>query len=426
MSDTKVAGLAKQMREQTEKHEEYDLDNYSEEAAMELMRAAFGAPLEATEPVRCTLVCGGGKSVRGRYDPNLMRGISQSLKALGFEEDSGASLGTQGAFKMQHDTGRNLKLAHVFPRTSAGEGAASGDGAGGASGATLDPEAPAYQLMAAESLEAFQQLTAAHLPTYVQKARAAKELSGTYLPLFKAIDAKLVGAQPLDAGEEAWSAVCSADALSERLASLQQAMMAQVEKGDLTAADKAEVRRTMGSKLESLEAEIAAAKSEGKAKRAEKLEATRAQIAALRAAADECSPKPPHQPQETLQELAGLWRQILALRHVEARAKQENKLLSLEQARQVGQLPELEEKVAAVLERECGWYETAKEVGERLAAGKQHALAQQKKAQAQQAARAGANAGWSTVGQPSKQLGAKPKAKGSSVTGGSFALLGDD
>lgn len=209
MADAKVAGLAKQIREQVEKSDEYDLDNYSEAAAAELMAAAFAKPLDAPHAVRCTFLIGGGKSVRGRYDPHLQRGLSQALHALGFEDDSGASLGSSRCFKMQHDTGRNLKLLHVFPPTAQPDGGQRA-GEGGAQAATLDPTSPAYLVLAAPDLTSFAALVDAHAPAYMQRVRLKETLGRSFVPLFAAIDAKLIGGTPLDEAEQAWSEVRAA------------------------------------------------------------------------------------------------------------------------------------------------------------------------------------------------------------------------
>ena len=70
---------------------------------------AFSKPLTKTsQPVQFTFVVGGGKLVRARYPDELRRWMSDALKELGFDEDRGGSLGSQGCFKHQHDTGLNL------------------------------------------------------------------------------------------------------------------------------------------------------------------------------------------------------------------------------------------------------------------------------------------------------------------------------
>ena len=86
----------------------YDLAGYSPAAAAELVEAAFGAPIEAGEMMKVTLVVGGGKKVRTAYGgtDGLVRDVCAALEKLGFVDDRGAScsLDCQGSFKYQHDT----------------------------------------------------------------------------------------------------------------------------------------------------------------------------------------------------------------------------------------------------------------------------------------------------------------------------------
>lgn len=86
----------------------YDLAGYSPAAAADLVSAAFGAPVEAAEMFKVTLVVGGGKKVRTAYGgtEGLVRDVCSALEKLGFQDDRGAScsLDCQGSFKYQHDT----------------------------------------------------------------------------------------------------------------------------------------------------------------------------------------------------------------------------------------------------------------------------------------------------------------------------------
>ena len=86
----------------------YDLAGYSPVQAADLMHAAFGAPIEASEMMKVTLVVGGGKKVRTAYGgtEGLVRDVCSALEKLGFADDRGASctLECQGSFKYQHDT----------------------------------------------------------------------------------------------------------------------------------------------------------------------------------------------------------------------------------------------------------------------------------------------------------------------------------
>lgn len=73
-----------------------------------------------------------------RHKPPPARALarSQALQGIGYTEDRGASavLECQGTYKYQHDTDKDLKFIHVFPRvdTSAAEAGASSEAAAAA------------------------------------------------------------------------------------------------------------------------------------------------------------------------------------------------------------------------------------------------------------------------------------------------------
>ena len=116
-----AAALAKRLRAVTEHDdaERFELANYTQEQAETLVEAAFAAPFEAaTEPLRISFIIGGGKLVRHKFDEALGKYLTAALRKLGFEEDKGASLGSEKCYKMQHDTGQNLIYLHVFPETA--------------------------------------------------------------------------------------------------------------------------------------------------------------------------------------------------------------------------------------------------------------------------------------------------------------------
>jgi hypothetical protein len=429
MSEHKVAGLAKTVREQTDKSEDFDLDNYSEDAAGKLMTACFAQPHPAETPIRCTFVIGGGKEIRGRYDPQLYRGIAAALKAIGYEEDNGAAIGSLGAFKSQHDTGRNVKLIHVFPTLHKPPEDAHGGAGGEASGAAvaLDADSPLYRLIAAESVEAFAALCAeGRVVSYAQLSRLNKQLA-PYLALLKHIDAQMMGGQPLAPAEEAWAAIATAETLAAKLGWLQAAMKAVVEKGELSGSERRQVLESTEPKLAALEVEMATAQSEGKEARAAKLGAQREAILALRASAERSKPPNRALPPAVAAEVASAWAACLSLKALEASAKHSNQLLTLEQARQVGQLPELEARIAAAAEGARGWFESDEELTARVALAKANGAAEHKKKAAKQAQRASGTAGWSTVGDQSKALSTgKNRSKAPVGKSGAFAALAID
>jgi hypothetical protein len=78
---------------------------------------AFSDPFPLDDMIRITFVTGAGKLGRQKYDDGAAKALTSSLRNLGFEEDRGASCVKEcaGSFKLQHDTGKNLKTVVVFP-----------------------------------------------------------------------------------------------------------------------------------------------------------------------------------------------------------------------------------------------------------------------------------------------------------------------
>jgi len=112
---SQLKGLVREIRLSTA-NDEFDLAGYDEQRTTDMAKKAFGTPLTFTsQPLQFTFIVGGGKLVRSRYHDELRRWLSDSLKEIGYEEDRGGSLGSQGCFKHQHDTNLNLIKVHVFP-----------------------------------------------------------------------------------------------------------------------------------------------------------------------------------------------------------------------------------------------------------------------------------------------------------------------
>ena len=81
---------------------EFDLaGSVAETAARELMRGAFETPLPIAKPIKLSFIIGGGRATRSRYDEKLPQWLMGELRAMGYSDDRGASLGCQKAFKKQ-------------------------------------------------------------------------------------------------------------------------------------------------------------------------------------------------------------------------------------------------------------------------------------------------------------------------------------
>jgi hypothetical protein len=200
---------------------------------LEQVEDTFGTPIPVRQMVRFSFLVGGGQKMRQKYDADCGKNFAAALRALGFEEDRGASedLACQGSFKHQHDTDKNVRpprmcslaqprsgasripscprpetqlvwrlqimTMHVFPRVEIIE---DEDG-GGEEGALDWKNLPPEYLMTVCSPAAFKHLAKAKTPSWTQKKRmleALKEMHSKY----EAVEAKMVAMEPCSADEQ--------------------------------------------------------------------------------------------------------------------------------------------------------------------------------------------------------------------------------
>lgn len=59
--------------------------------------------------------------MRQKYPDELPKWMVNALTAVGYQEDNSACVeaGSAGKFKYHHDTNKNLKFVHVFPKLTA-------------------------------------------------------------------------------------------------------------------------------------------------------------------------------------------------------------------------------------------------------------------------------------------------------------------
>jgi hypothetical protein len=113
-----VHGLAASIRASKE-NETFDLGGQNVTMITSTIQSAFQEPFQ--DLIRITFVTGAGKGGRQRYDEGAAQAVTSTLKNLGYREDRGASciLECAGSYKLQHDTGKNLKTVVVFPKVEA-------------------------------------------------------------------------------------------------------------------------------------------------------------------------------------------------------------------------------------------------------------------------------------------------------------------
>jgi hypothetical protein len=392
--------------------EQYDLAGFSPAWIQDLVTGCLGQTLSAKTYVGCKFVIGGGKKARGKYDPDMLKHFTEALRGAGLEEDRGASAceQCQGMYKYQHDTDKDLKYLHVFPRVSvvrAGEDGASAADAGG-----VEDRSPEMQCVSC-SFEEFRDLVAMNVPSFSQKRALLKRMKVMTAAL-EQLEQMLVEQKSLTEQEqEMYDAMVD---VSDKVEYLNKELEKMVAKGRLTKGEQKQMMDDFAKKMEEMDVAIATADAEGKAKKRDALEA------AKKKAEDKVTHisefKPIVYTMANEKELNDLRRELAALEKIENKSG----LLKGDDLAKLAKKPNVEKRIADMEGEDKGWFEDeCRDVLFTPAAAKP-AAAKKKPA----AASGGGGNGWLVKaakggGRPSGGGGGKAKGPANP-----FALLGDD
>ena len=308
-NDKAVAGMAKEIRA-TEETEQYDLANYTEGQCDALMKAAFTEAFRLPQMIRFTFVVGGGKKVRQKYDDKLSKYLTTSLREIGFDEDrtATATIECAGTFKQQHDTDKDLKFLHVFPKMELMGSAGGGAGGGGGGGAAAEPEqslldlgSPGY-LATVCGFSTFQKMVASKTQSWAQRRRMMGELR-TSIKSFDDIEQKMIRAEALTSEEQEMYEVASREDIEEKVKWLEGQLKAMVDEGNLTMGEKQQLLDQVGQKVDMAQKEIDTATAEGKPKKVDTRSSGRRRASLSLpspCAADGVVPSPPRIPPSRL------------------------------------------------------------------------------------------------------------------------------
>jgi hypothetical protein len=300
--------------------------------------------------IRITLVTGAGKLERQKYDEGAAKAVTGALRALGFEEDRGASAIPEcaGSFKMQHDTGKNLKTVVVFPRILAeGDGAATGlegklgaMGVNGSSTALLREGSPEHKIAMASSA-VFERMVGSMCPSWSQKKACVAAIDDVRQRL-QGVEQKLLHGTPLDDAEQAFYDAVSATSLDEKATKVKDLMHKQVDEGKVTADERLQLLTQVKERIQSLTEEIEAAEKGGKPKRVEALTANKGKAQDRKKKLEGIVAQPPH-PLKNEAEIAKLRREVEPLLEVEDGAK--GRLLTLKESQAIAKKDDILEAI---------------------------------------------------------------------------------
>jgi len=250
----------KQIRTSTES-ETFDLAGQNIVTITNVIKNAFSEPFPIKEMIRITFITGAGKLGRQKYDDGAAKAVTSTLRSLGFVDDSSASCIPQcaGTFKLQHDTGKNLKTVVVFPRIlevnedDAISGGISGMNLKGKS--SLLPEGSPEHACAILSVEAFQKLVERKCQSWSQKRACMYALSDLSDKL-KEYEAKLMNGKPLTEEEQDFYDAVSLDSLEKKEAFLKQGMQTHISSENITIFEKKKLLEQVEERIQTLSREI--------------------------------------------------------------------------------------------------------------------------------------------------------------------------
>jgi heme-degrading monooxygenase HmoA len=227
-----ISGLAASIRDATES-ETFDLGGQNVTTISSTIHDAFREPFvvegeEHAKMIRLTFITGAGKQGRQKYDEGAARAVTSVLNTYGYQEDRGAScvMECAGCYKLQHDTGKNLKTVVVFPKIQVNKTKQNS--------LEIEPllplDSPGYKL-AVCSMPVFTNMVKAKCPSWSQKKGCLECIEGLR-ELLRSLDEQLMNGTPLNDSEQAF--YDSVVLLDDKDAHVRQELLHQVETGNVT------------------------------------------------------------------------------------------------------------------------------------------------------------------------------------------------
>mmetsp|Transcript_22950 Transcript_22950/g.63887 ORF Transcript_22950/g.63887 Transcript_22950/m.63887 type:complete len:434 (+) Transcript_22950:39-1340(+) len=415
-----LSGLAASIRGAVDS-ETFDLAGKSASTIQQAVLDTFKDPFPLEESIRITFVTGAGKLARQKYDDGAQKAITNNLRELGYEEDHGGGAGT---FKLQHDTGKNLKTVVVYPNVV---GRATGSEEDGThlldpdESSSLFPEGTAEHKIAFTSLNVFERVITSMCPSWLQKKGCVTAID-SIKAIVKSLDDKLMYGQPLEESEQAFYDEVSMSSLEDKQSLVRELMHKQVDDGRLLSTEKQQLLDHVSERLNKLEAEKAEAESQGKAKKAQNMAGIIEKATARKEKLESIVPTAPHQLKKQA-EINKLRAELAPLLKLEASTK--GRLLSVKESQSIARKEEIEEEIRDLEEASRGWFESDELFQARLSKSRisaRDSTTTNKKKSAPPKGKGGGGTTparttvWSTPA--SRKAPAKPKAKSGRSQGG--------
>jgi len=423
-----VSGLAASIRAATES-ETFDLAGQNATTITSNIQDGFEEPFSLEKMIRITFITGAGKLGRQKYDDGAAKAVTSVLRNLGFEDDRGASavMECAGSFKMQHDTGKNLKTVVVFPKViNIGEtqnndgGADGGDNNDGEE--VFFPKSSPEHMVALSSMIIFERMLASKCVTWSQKKGCANAI-GTIKDKLESLDEKLLSGTPLTDSEQTFYDSVSMSSLEEKQSHTKEQMHGHIDSGSITLGEKRMLVQQVGEKLQILLEQIEQAEKDGKKKRVENLTKQKQKAVGRKEKLEKIGGKPlPKLKHEA--EINKLRKEMEPLLEIEEAAR--GRLLSIKETQAVGKKDEIQEQVKQLEISSRGWFEEDEEFMARIEASRSIWVANNKKKKSTKSAakssgyKVATSTSWATPTSRKKPTGrgAATKKKSSNNRGG--------
>ena len=269
-------------------------------------------------------------------------------------------------------------------------------------------------VLCASEMPTFQRIVKKKCQSWSQKKKLNEALKALRAR-FADCDRKLMNREPLTPDDQELFDMGSGDDIDAKLKWLLAASKEMVDSGSLTPSEKTQALAQMDARLAAL----------GEAGGAKAL-AQQAKVRENRDALEKRSltwtpPKLEHDAA-----IRALQKQLAPLAALEKEAKS-GKLLSLANAAKLGEMPDLEDRIASLEEASRGWYETDEALAARAQPLRANLAELKRKAGAAAPKKSAANDGWSTAGSKStsKARSSNKPSRAQAKAGGAFAALGD-
>jgi len=338
MAESEFSGIAKKVREKAD--DTFDLAGYTKLQVDSLMADAFSTPISSREPMRASFIVGAGRGRSGRYSDNLSKLVAEALRNIGYNEDKHADTvwECQGSFKYQHDTDKNLKVMHVFPKLDRIQEDTGGK--------KVDRVAERLQLATVCSKEKFEQLVDERVWSFTSKRNLLDGLKMKKKAL-QAIEQKYINQQPVSEEEDDLYSSVSLDLVTDKMTLLEKQMEWLMANENLTKDEQVEVVAMLDKRIKKLEKKLGKESSE---KKKDKLTQAISDMKEKREVV--VNSRPAIWAKRNEKEIKSLNKKLRELEIIESRPQR-----SASDLKKLKNKDAWTEKRDALLEREKGWFE---------------------------------------------------------------------